>query len=805
MDAVRFDYGSERAQKARLAAKLDKTLRTVMVLAGVLVVSAGVALVVFGYAIGWVVMTVTVPIYMMLYWWKKELEKPKVRQGGGIDGVLAVSVLGLLPAEPTPVDIALAVSRSNSGRFLAMRFGLGPKFLPEIAAMLPFGSDVIWQKAVEIRGEMKGGDIITGGILALAIIRAIPDHEGFLAQLQLDYEDLMAGVKWFEYIYYMAEKSKEPMRDGGFARDWAFGYVPTLQYFGRNISREISVHGGRTMSLAIDSHGEIAGQMMDILANSARKNVAIVGPSGAGKTSVVHDFAEKLLDADAKIPSELKYRQVFLLDSAAIISAAPGRGEVEALVTRILGEAHAAKNIIICLDDAQLFFEDGVGSVDISNVLLPVLDGGNLKMILTMSEQKLLEIGQKNPQILNALNRINIESAGYAETLAAMQDRVLQLEYYNKKVYMFQALKRAFDLSGRYIYDVAQPGCAIKLLEQAANYAEGDVITARSVELAIEKTLGVKVGVADQEAERVTLLNLEGLIHERMINQTKAVKVVSDALRRARTGVRNQNRPVGTFLFLGPTGVGKTELAKALAEVYYGGEGNLVRVDLNQYVTIDDVANLTADGVDNPNSLTAQMMKNPFSVVLLDEIEKAHDNVLTALLQVLDEGILRDAKNREVRFRDAIVIATSNAGADSIRKFIEQGYDISQFEEQIVNELIDSRQFKPEFLNRFDEIVVFKPLGKEELVQVVDLMIAGVNKTLAPQKVSVELDVYAKELLVDAGYDPRLGARPMRRVVQRVVENEVAKKMLVGDAGSGSTIVINADDVRSALEAAKNY
>ena len=195
-------------------------------------------------------------------------------------------------------------------------------------------------------------------------------------------------------------------------------------------------------------------------------------------------------------------------------------------------------------------------------------------------------------------------------------------------------------------------------------------------------------------------------MYERMVNQVRAVNVVSDALRRARAGVRNENRPIGTFLFLGPTGVGKTELSKALADVYFGGEGKLIRLDLNEFVRSDDVVRLIVDGADDPMSLTAQVMKQLFSVVLLDEIEKAAPEVLTTLLQLLDEGILRDAKNREISFRDAIVIATSNAGADRIREYIERGYRLEQFEQQFINELISSNQFRPEFLNRFSCKVV---------------------------------------------------------------------------------------------------
>ena len=221
-----------------------------------------------------------------------------------------------------------------------------------------------------------------------------------------------------------------------------------------------------------------------------------------------------------------------------------------------------------------------------------------------------------------------------------------------------------------------------------------------------------------------------------------------------------------------------------------------MRLDLNEFVNLDDVSRLIADGSRDANSLTAQVMKKPFSVILLDEIEKAHPNVLTALLQVLDEGILRDEKNREVSFRDAIIIATSNAGALRIQELISRGYNSETAEPLIVQDLINSREFRPEFLNRFDEIVVFEPLSKDDLKQIIDLMIAGVNKTLAPQKISVSVSPEAKELLAEKGYDPQLGARPMRRVIQKVVENTIARKMLSGEASAGSVVEITPEIVQ---------
>jgi ATP-dependent Clp protease ATP-binding subunit ClpC len=418
-------------------------------------------------------------------------------------------------------------------------------------------------------------------------------------------------------------------------------------------------------------------------------------------------------------------------------------------------------------------------------------------MILTMNEQRYLQISQRNPELASSLARINVGPASRDETLTTMKHKILTIEYKKNVTYMYQALAETYRLSERYVHDIAMPGQALGVLAAAADFAEDGLVTASSVQRAVEKTMDVKVGVASRDDEREKLLNLESLIHERMINQTRAVSVVSDALRRTRAGVGNQNRPIGTFLFLGPTGVGKTELAKALANVYFSGEDHMIRLDMNEFVTSSDVARLIADGSKDAGSLTARVMKQPFSVLLLDEIEKAHPTVLATLLQLLDEGILRDERNREVSFRDTIVIATSNAGADRIREHIERGMKIDQFEDQFINELISSNQFRPEFLNRFDEIVMFTPLGKAELLQVVDLMIKEVNSTLALQKVSVKVSDDARAYLVDAGYDPRLGARPMRRVVQKAVENTVAKKVLSGEVEPGGVVEITLEQVQA--------
>lgn len=797
VDVMTLNYRSVRAKKARLGAKLKGTWEKLFVVAAVLLGLSGIGLVIVGMHIGWTILGLAALPWMVHEWYKHDLKQlAKEKNPTSIDGLLASDILGYLSDNPTPHAIATAVGAAPSGQFFSARFGITAKFLQEISSQNISDTAAIWATSVALM-EKLGHKEISGGILLVALVRSFQGYEGLLAHLQIDEEDLIEGIAWQTRLYKLIDSHAQPRRTGGIARDWSFGYTPLLSRFGNNISEQISRSG--LLSVSLHAHSEVLDQLVKTFGTAGRQNAVLVGGVGVGKTTIVHAFAERLLAADSNIPDDLKFRQVVILDANSLIAAAPGRGELENLIMQILGEAYSAKNIIICLDNAQFFFEEGIGSVDLSNTLLPILEAGRLRMILTMDEQRFLQIGQRNGALVNALNRISVSPASKTETMTVMQHELLLLEFQRKVTYMYQALEEAYRLSERYVQDLAMPGRAVKLLESAAGYAEGGLVTMRSVQKAIEQTMDVKVGVATGEDEREKLLNLESLIHKRMINQSRAVGVVSDALRRARAGVRNQNRPIGTFLFLGPTGVGKTELAKSLADVYFGGEGRMIRLDLNEYVQPEDVSRLIADGADDPMSLTAQAMKQPFSVVLLDEIEKAHPQVLSTLLQLLDEGILRDVKNREVSFRDAIIIATSNAGADRIREYIERGYELEQFESQFVDELISSNQFKPEFLNRFDEIVTFRPLSKEELVQVVDLMLQSINSTLALQKISVTVSQEAKLFLVDKGFDPRLGARPMRRVVQRAVENTVATQMLSGTVAPGSTIDITLEQVQKIL------
>ncbi len=791
----RLNYHSQRAQKARFSVHFGTIWQVLVGLASLSLALVGCWLLIQHGSVGWLLLGLSGPLIMLSVWWQGDLKTADIsRHPRTLDDVMAADVLGRLPERPTPQDIVQALVKTRAGQFMAVRLGLAPNFLNNLAADDPNSTEAVWRAAIDIWRETDSPKI-TGAVLAAAIVKTFPDHDSLLAHLTMDFEDVLEGIRWYERLKFLVEDFKQkPLHTGGIARDWSFGYTPLLERFAQNLSQQVS---GGTLLTRLDAHADVLAQMLQIFDSGGRQNVALVGEDGVGKSTLIAAFAEMLIDGHAEVPPKLLYQQVFLLDASALISVASGRGELEQLVTRLLNEAFASKNVILCLENAQLFFEEGIGSVDLSNLLLPVLEAGRLRMILSLDQQRFLQISQRNTQLAHALNTLAVQPTDRVETMKIMRDQLIRFEHQHKVTYMLQALNEAYRVGDRYIQDLAMPGRALKVLESAAGAAANGLVTAQSVDDAVERTMGIKIASASTSDEREKLLNLEELIHQRMINQTRAVAVVSDAIRRARAGVRNLDRPIGTFLFLGPTGVGKTELSKALADIYFGGEGKLIRLDLNEFVRAEDVARLIADGANDPLSLTAQVQKSPFSVVLLDEIEKAHPQVLTTLLQLLDEGILRDENNREISFRDCLVIATSNAGADRIREYIERGYQLEQFEQTFINELINANLFRPEFLNRFDEIVLFRPLGKEELLQVVDLILAGINKTLEPQKIQVAVEPAGKQLLVDAGYDPRLGARPMRRVVQRAVENTVAKQLLAGTVTPGSTTIITAEQIRT--------
>lgn len=797
------NLNSSRAKKARFGAPFDN--RALRIGFGVIIITLLVAWGWFamfqGVIVAHLLLVLVGPLAVMLIWYNGELKHLPATQPmtnvTDASQVISRHILALLKPNMSPKDIAKIMSKQRGGYFYASRFGVSAAFIQQLSNDDQRSTVKIWHNAIFLANSLQVTEI-DSGITMAALIYAIPNYDAVLAPLQIDGEDILAGVAWFVHINKVIEYHQQRRSYGGIGRDLAFGWAPLLNNVGFNITENIE--NGGLLRRSVQAHDQVIDQVFHLLAQPGRRNAVLVGEVGVGKTTIVHTLTQRLLENPKSVPADLRYHQVIELDAANLIANAKGRGQLEELLIHLFNEAIAAKNVILFLDEAQLFLREGTGAVDLSNLLLPVIEGGALRIILSLNDQEWVRLSQNNPGLAQMMNRVIVKPLDLHDTVRIMEDQIILLEAQHHVVYMHQTLKEAYKLADRFIHEQAFPGKAIKLLEAASGFPEQKVfISSRSVKEAVEKTFDVKVQSADTQEERDVLLTLENRIHQRMINQTRAVKLVSDALRRARAGVRNENKPIGTFLFLGPTGVGKTELSKSLAAVYFGGEERMVRIDLNEFSQPNDTTRLLATGGTDPYSLCAQIAKQPFSVVLLDEIEKAHPNVLNLLLQMLDEGMLRDAQNKPVSFRDAIIIATSNAGADRIRAHIQKGEQLEQFEEAFVNELIDSNTFRPEFLNRFDEIILFRPLTTDELMQVVDLLMNSLNKRLSAQKVVVSLTPAAKQLLAQTGYDPRLGARPLRRVVQRAVENLVAQRMLAGNVPPGSTIQFDAPDIQRIL------
>lgn len=794
-----IDSNHPRIKKAQFARRLRLPNSKIFLnTAAPLLVLASVGLYVIDLkTVGLLIASVASLLVSIIIWREGELKDLKgflPADDGSLNLATALDrrSLGRIDSFETPYDIWNGIKGSWREMFFTVRYGIDRNFIESNISRDASDNERIWQQILQV-ARHENQESITIAAIYVGLLASINGYDDYLAKLHLEPQDLIVGVDWQRHLELTKERFASKDHFGGMARDWSAGYTPIMSRLGRNISNQIQFSGG-LLNRSIAPHISAVDQMVKIMSESPRANIAVIGPSGSGKTNLIKSFAATILSDDSEVPSNIRYHQVVEINAPSILSQVDPNISVEVFVHQMMGEIQNAKNTIIFFDQAEHFFNNETGEVNLGSVLLPILQDSRVRMIFAMDDDAWSQVLLRHHAVASLMNKIVLSPTSKEETFRIMEDQILRIEFERKVVFRYQALQEAYRLSDRYIHDMDFPGKAVRLLESSANYAVNGVVAAQSIQAAVEQTMGVKVSAASAE-EKKELLNLEDDIHKHMVNQTRAVKVVSDALRRARSGVNNPNKPIGTFMFLGPTGVGKTELAKAIGRVYFGGEDRLIRVDMNNYVQASDVSRLLAAPLENSTGLIAQVSKQPFSVVLFDEIEKAHPDVVNIFLQLLDEGVLRDTNNKQVSFKDTIVITTSNAGADKIRDYIEKGVELQEFEKQFIDQLINDNLFKPEFLNRFDEMVVFRPLTQDELLQVVDLLIASVNKNLSRQKVQVKLTDDAKQWLVQNGYDARLGARPLRRMIQRSVENIVAVRLLQDDFKPGSTLMLNAEDL----------
>jgi ATP-dependent Clp protease ATP-binding subunit ClpC len=798
-----IDFSSIRAQKARLAARIGKNkYDALMALVGIFGAGA-IALLLLNSTgsisssggsatmLAYVCAAAALACYMPAAWYKHDLSQLPFdmhKADPSLTDRMSGDLLSRLQPgkQLTPQAVWHAIRPHWQVVFFTNHFLLSHELVQGLLSDQASDMSGVWQEAARL-AHAADSELVEPGHVAAALLLTSRDFRDYLTRIRLSPGDVEAMNAWLGRVLE-AIRTEKPYF-GGIGRDWANGFTPRLNQFGSNIS------------LAIEQHGAHFGWLMNSPGVTAIKNafsqgastVALIGEPGVGKTSHINALAQLLLQE--KNDRNLEHRQIVSLNPSTILSSARHPGELEQIVMSLLVETSHAGHIILFLDDAQLFFTNGHGSFDMTQILLPVLQSRSVQMVLAMTPHDYQQLRANNASFANLLTPVMLAEPPEHDVLRVLEDAALSMEHSHKVLVTYEAIRETYRLSDRYMQDSAFPGKAIQLLEQSLSYAEHDgIITPVSVQRAIEQSQGVKVGSA-APAEASDLLNLEDKIHERMINQSQAVRVVASALRRARAGVANPRRPIGSFLFLGPTGVGKTELAKAVAATYFRSETSMIRLDMSEFQRPEDVQRLLSNGAGETSSLILAVRQQPFSVVLLDEIEKAHPNILNLLLQLLDEGQLTDTGGRAVSFKDCVIIATSNAGANTIRDKVAAGQPTESFQAELTDELMSSGQFKPELLNRFDEIVIFRPLNQSELAQVVGLMLADINKTLGNQNISVELTPAAIAQIVASGYDPRLGARPMRRALQRAVEDSVASRILRGETRPGDHIVLDAPDL----------
>lgn len=600
-----------------------------------------------------------------------------------------------------------------------------------------------------------------------------------------------------------------------------------LEEFGINVT-DLARQGN--IDPVIGRDDEIV-RVIEILNRRTKNNPVLIGEPGVGKTAVVEGLAQKIVDGD--VPQKLQGRNVIRLDVVSLVQGTGIRGQFEERMQKLMEEIRNRQDVILFIDEIHEIVgagNAGDGNMDAGNILKPALARGELQLVgaTTLNEYRIIE---KDAALERRMQPVKVDEPSVEETITILKGIQPKYEDYHHVKYTDEAIEAAANLSNRYIQDRFLPDKAIDLLDesgskmnltlnfvdpkeidqrlieaenlkaqatrdedyekaayfrdqiakykemQAANLDEQDIpiITEKNIEAIVEQKTNIPVGDLN-EKEQSQLINLADDLKSHVIGQDDAVEKIAKAIRRNRVGLGTPNRPIGSFLFVGPTGVGKTELSKQLAIELFGSADSMIRFDMSEYMEKHAVSKLVGAppgyvGYDEAGQLTEKVRRNPYSLILLDEVEKAHPDVMHMFLQVLDDGRLTDGQGRTVSFKDTIIIMTSNAGTGKAEASVGFGASREGRTHSVLGEL--GNFFSPEFMNRFDGIIEFQALGKTELLKIVDLMLDDVNNRLASNGIHLDVTAKVKEKLVDLGYDPKMGARPLRRTIQEHIEDAI--------------------------------
>ncbi len=631
--------------------------------------------------------------------------------------------------------------------------------------------------------------------ILLGLLDSLEDSERYLAKYDLELENCLNTVNWIigrrEYlssVLFWQEDYEVPVI-GGVNRAMTGRITPALDA----VSVDLTAQAQRGALKKITAHKEETQQMIEMLSSSDRVNALIIGPPGCGKSSIVKAIAQKIIKGTKE--GALKFKRIVSIETGTLIAGASTAGEISQNIKKIMDDAEGSGDIILFFDEIHnLVLADGsdTGST-IFALLEPYFSAGKFQIIGATNLENYRKYLEPNGSFSRLFRVVEVNETNEEETIEVLENVAYNLESTYNVLISFPAIKNTYSFAKKLIHERVFPDKGIDILTRAALKAEREdrYITKSDIAQIVSDMTHVPVTAVTQD-ESEKLLNIESNLKKRVIGQDHAIDQIGGAMKRGRVGIRNEGKPIASFLFIGTTGVGKTETAKALADHYFGDEKAMIRLDMSEYQQKDSLSRLlgSPDG-SSKGLLTEAVRKKPFSLILLDEIEKADSQVLLTFLQVLDDGRLTDSSGRTVDFSNTIIIATSNVGTRSIQQVSAQGGDFDQINEVAMKDVRD--HYAPEFLNRFTGIIVYKPLDMNSVRKIAHLMLASVQRMADEKGIKIGFTPDLVERLIEKGYNPEWGARPLARVIEDDVETYLAVKILSKEFNKGDDVTLGVE------------
>lgn len=686
-------------------------------------------------------------------------------------------------------DLVISLHKKIEIRFII------EKIDPEMV-ISPFNitKDELLEKAFDL-AKTVNADYIREVDLFVAYLLLTEDRTKLLQRNDLRQEDVVNLLHWARNKFLSQNLSWEIVFSGeGIFDSLLTGWNTEAKKYAQDLTKKVLSYKFPPLVIGRDKEYE---ELLSILAKDRENNVILVGEPGTGKTSLLEYFAYASFMRN--VPNKLVGKRVYEIAVDKIIAGVGNQGELEARIRELFQDIYYSSNTIIFVQNIENIFGGGGFNLDITGAIFEYLKEGKVQIVGTTTRSAYKTRLENRDQIKTLFDVIFFLEPDEKSALFMIFEKVVEIEKKHRVWFSYGAVKQTVELSSSYFVDRYLPGKAISLLEELAADANAlgrKLIEAKDVVGKIERKTKVVISAPTADEKKI-LLSLEDKMHKRIIGQDFAVDALSGAIRRLRSGFKSARRPIGTFLFLGPTGVGKTETARVLADIYFGSEKNMIRLDMSEYQTQDSLKRLLGSlpGENySPSEFLEEMRERPFSLVLLDEFEKADSRVQDVFLQVFEDGRITDNLGRTVSFVNAIIIATSNAGAEFVREKIKEARDNSSFKKEVISLLLEKGVFKPELVNRFDEIVFFKPLSKEETRKIASLILAFALKEFEKKSIYINFDDKILDKIVYQGYDLEFGARNIRRYIENNIESYISVQYLDDKIKKGDRKLLTVDN-----------